>query len=167
MGIIYLLVKTFKMTDATWKKHANPWSVWTRYLTLPFLAFIIWSRFWIGYWCLIPLALILFWTWINPRCFKKPQTTKTWASKAVFGERVWINRKNIPLQKHHVTMAKFLSILAGLGLIPMIYGLYFYDLQPLIWGILFIYAFKSWFLDRMVWIFEDMKHHEEYASWEY
>jgi hypothetical protein len=31
-----------------------------------------------------------------------------------------------------------------------------------------IYAGKMWFLDRMVWLFENMKEkHKEYSNWEY
>ena len=166
MGIEHILAKTFSMTDSTWERHANPLSVWTRYLTLPLLVGIIWSRYWLGYWCLVPLGTALLWLWINPRCFAKPSSTKSWASKAVLGERVWLNRKNTPLPKHHSVMPNALALAAGLGKIPLIYGLYFYDIQPLLWGLLFVNVFKSWFLDRMVWIFEDMKNRKEYSSWE-
>lgn len=167
MGIEHHLANIFSMTDAVWKRHANPWSVWTRYLTLPLLVVIIWSRLWLGYWCLIPLAIALIWMWINPRCFPAPKTTQSWPSKAVLGERVWLNRKNIPLPQHHSFMPNALAVIAGIGKIPLIYGLYTYDLAMTLWGLFFVNVFKSWFLDRMVWLYEDMKHHEEYSSWEY
>lgn len=167
MGIEQNLAKIFNMTDKTWERHANPLSVWSRYLTLPLIVAIVWSRYWIGYWCLLPLILTLIWLWINPRFFPKPITTKNWASKAVLGERVWLNRKAIPLPSHQTFMPNALAIAAGLGKIPLIYGLYTYNISATLWGLLFVNVFKSWFLDRMVWLFEEMKHHEEYADWEY
>ncbi|MEL6555599.1 MAG: DUF6653 family protein [Cyanobacteria bacterium J06621_11] len=37
------------MTDSVWARHANPWSVWTRYMALPILVISIWSRIWLGW----------------------------------------------------------------------------------------------------------------------
>jgi len=34
----------FKLTDENWMKHANPWSVWTRYSVLPLIVLAFWSR---------------------------------------------------------------------------------------------------------------------------
>ena len=35
-------------------------------------------------------------------------------------------------------------------------------------GIVLAYLGKSWFLDRMVWLYEDMKNENEiYKSWDY
>ena len=48
------------MDDRAWARHANLWSVWTRILTpLPMLALSIWSRAWIGAWCVVPIALTI------------------------------------------------------------------------------------------------------------
>lgn len=38
---------------------------------------------------------------------------------------------------------------------------------PAILGIALAYLGKSWYLDRMVWIYEDMKHLREYKKWLY
>jgi len=69
------IAKWFAMPDDVWQRHANPWSVWTRFTVLPF---VIW-----GVWQL----------------------------------NIW----------------------------------------PTIVGCIFVYAGKLWFLDRMVWIYEDVK----------
>jgi len=167
MGFEQQLTRLFGMSKKTWERHANPWSVWTRYLTPPFIVAAIWSRFYIGYWCLIPLGLFLLWTWINPRCFPKPKSTKSWASRGVLGERIWLNRKTIPLPPCHRYMPNSLAIAGGLSVFPVIYGLYVFDLQATIWGLGLMYVIKSWFFDRMVWIFEDMKNHQAYQAWEY
>jgi len=91
------IANLFKMSDDVWARHANPWSVWTRYSTMPLLAISIWSRSWIGWWSLILVAASLIWVYVNPRIFNKPSTTDSWTSKSVLGERVWLNRKNIPV----------------------------------------------------------------------
>jgi hypothetical protein len=48
------------------------------------------------------------------------------------------------------------------------YGLIMFDLPTTIAGILITSVGKAWYIDRMVLLFEDMKHRNpEYASWEY
>jgi len=87
------ITKIFFMSDATWRRHANPWSAWTRIVTcLPLLTLSLWSRAWIGRWSLLPLLASLLWVWINPRVFPEPESTDNWASQGVFGERVWLYR---------------------------------------------------------------------------
>ena len=156
------------MTNATWEKHANPWSVWSRMITLSILVFAIWSRVWIGWYAWIIVGIIVIWLIFNPKAFKKPKSTKNWASKAVLGERVWLNRKTISIPKNHSFMAILLNTINGSGLPFLIYGLYHFNFWITILGTIIIYVGKMWFLDRMVWLFEDMKNkHEEYNNWEY
>ena len=80
------------MSDENWMKHANPVSVWTRYSVLPIIVIAFWSRRWIGWWCLLPGCIAILWMFLNPVMFKKPISTKNWASKAVLGERVYLDR---------------------------------------------------------------------------
>jgi uncharacterized protein DUF6653 len=56
--------------------------------------------------------------------FRKPVSTDNWASKAVLGERVWINRKQIPVPEHHRIVPNLLSGISGLGLPFLIWGLW-------------------------------------------
>ncbi len=84
------------MSDETRERHANPWSVWTRYGALPILIAAIWSHVWVEWWSLIPILMTVLWIWLNPRVFPRPISTKNWASKAVLGERVWLNRIALP-----------------------------------------------------------------------
>lgn len=156
------------MSDAVWKRHANPWSVWTRVPLIVFFAVAIWSRAWIGGWALLPLVLLILWTWLNPRIFPPPASTDNWASKATFGERVWIARKTLPIPEHHAFAANLLSALAALGVLPFVWGLYTYEIWPVFLGICLILLGKLWFLDRMVWLYEDMRDQSpNYRSWLY
>jgi len=50
----------FRMDDATWLRHANPWSVILRFTTvLPVLILALWSRLWLVWWAVIPVSLAL------------------------------------------------------------------------------------------------------------
>ena len=163
------VTRAFGLKGDAWMRHSNPVSVWTRFAVLPLLALAIWSRDWIGWWCLIPIGLLLAWTAINPLFFKKPSSTKNWASKAVFGERVWTEgtRSSFP--------PEFLSrvptgttVFQVVGVILLAYGLIVLDPVATVTGVLVTQLAKLWFLDRMVLLFEAMKsRNSEYARWEY
>ena len=70
--------------------------------------------------------------------------------------------------EHHKKLPNILSIVASAGMVLCIYGVVRLDLWPTIFGIALAYIGKSWFLDRMVWLYEDMKDtHPEYRKWLY
>lgn len=158
----------FGMSDSVWVRHTNPWSVWTRFTALPLLILAIWSRVWMGQWAIVPIALVVLWIWLNPRIFPKPASTKNWASKAVLGERVWLNRNTIPVPQHHRHVPTVLNAVSALGIIPLIWGLIALNVWSTVLGTVIIYLGKLWFVDRMVWLYEDMKEtNSEYQSWLY
>jgi len=64
--------RVMRMDEATWERHANPWSAYTRMATLPAIILAIWSRRWIGWHFLWSIALLLLLNWWNPRAFPKP-----------------------------------------------------------------------------------------------
>jgi len=168
MDILKKTTEFFGLNNETWLQHSNPWSVWTRLFILPLLALAVWSHIWIGIYNLIPIGLLVLWTWINPRFFGKPKSTKHWSSKAVFGERVWLRKKEHNIPKHHIHAARILNIITGAGLPFLVYGLYKLNLWSVILGLVLVILGKMWFLDRMVWLYEDMKGvSKEYLSWEY
>lgn len=169
MTIERKIARFFKLDHATWMRHANPWSVATRFTVLPILLVAIWSVQLLHWWASLPIALALLWMYINPRIFSAPQSTKNWASKSVLGERVYLNRDRVAIPEHHKSwVPKIANAVAFFGLIYAFWGLYADNLTAIIIGIVFTYLGKVWYLDRMVWLFEDMKsQHEEYASWEY
>jgi len=162
------LEKMMMMDDATWKRHANPWSVWTRALVLPLLVLAIWSRVWIGWWSCVPIVLLVVWTYLNPRAFPKPATTNNWSSKATLGERIWLNHKSNPIPAHHIQILHVLNAATALALIPLAYGLITYSPLVTCLSLALVLGGKLWFLDRMVWLYQDMKDSDaEYASWLY
>lgn len=160
------IVSTMKMNEATWLRHANPWSVWTRFTCLPLIVLALWSRQWIDMWFIAPLALALIWTWLNPRIFPEPASFDHWPAKATFGERVWLNRAHVPISRHHERAVQILTLIMVPCLLVMAYGLYALSLWPTLAGMILLMVVKTWFCDRMVWLYEDMrKINAIYASW--
>ncbi len=162
------IANTFHMDEETWARHANPLSVWTRFTVLPILILAIWSRVWLGWWSLAPIAIALFWMWINPRMFAKPQSTNHWASKTVLGEQIWLNRDTVPVPSQHQRVPIVLSLISVIGMVVVIGGLVALDGCLTLLGCALVYLSKLWFLDRMVWLYEDMRQtHPQYQSWLY
>lgn len=53
-----------------------------------------------------------------------------------------------------------------MGIPLLIHGLYLLEIWPTLLGAVLIYLGKMWFIDRTVWLFEDMKdQHPPYAAW--
>lgn len=156
------------MDDETWMSHANPISGWTRILSFPLVLLAFWSRKWIGWWSIIPVVIISLWAYLNPRIFHKPLSTKSWASKGVLGERAFTQERkknsNI-LPPHHVKAANITSLIAGIGSIILIYGLIVLQIWPTLLGASIAFLGKMWYVDRMVWLFEDIKNEEPFKSW--
>ncbi len=156
MDIFKASERLMSMDDAAWARHANPLSVYSRMSCLPLIVLAIWSRVWIGWWALLPLAAALLWTWANPRLFSAPADLDNWASKGVMGERIFLNRKAVPIPAHHERAAYVLTGLSFVGLIILIYALVVLDVWGVIAGLVLVIVPKLWFVDRMVWIHQDM-----------
>lgn len=143
------------MSDETWERHTNPWSGWTRISIIPLFTLALMSRVWLGWWCLIPILITFFWTWYNPRAFRKPQDINNWMSKGVMGERIWLNKENYRVDPHHIKMSHIINIATAIGLVPYIWGLIYFNYEFILLGIIILIGGKLWFLDRMVWLYHD------------
>jgi Family of unknown function (DUF6653) len=163
------LARIFGLKGDAWMRHANPLSIWTRFTVLPLLAITIWSRDWIGWWSLVALALAIVWMMINPSASPIPRSTRNWASKDVFGERVWVegDRATFPEQfrSRIPALARCYQVI---GMIPLVYRLAVLDPIATASGAFIVQGGKLWYIDRMVLLFEDVKSGgPEYSSWEY
>jgi len=167
MTIERKISRLFRLSDDNWMKHTNPWSVRTRYSVLPIIILAFWSRIWIGWWSIVPIIISLAWMFLNPVFFKKPKSTKRWESRSVLGERVWMNRDKVKIPEHHKIFPKILNGVSSIGMLLVIWSIIMLDTWPAILGISLAYVGKSWYLDRMAWLFEDMKHRPEYKKWIY
>ncbi len=84
----------------------------------------------------------------------------------MFGEQVWLRRKAVPIPPEHARAALLLSVANGLASLVVVYGLVFLDAWAAVGGIVLVIAIKSWFLDRIVWLFDEMAaKHPDYAAW--
>lgn len=168
MTIERKLATAFHLDEKGWSHHANPWSVWTRNSVLPLLALAVWSRAWIGWWAVLLCALGVVWGWVNPHIFPKPRSTKNWASKAVLGERLWLNRDVVPVPEHHRLAPRILMVLSFSGIPFFVWGTIALDIWPTVFGLTLVSLGKLWFIDRMVWLYEEMKDTDPvYRSWLY
>ncbi len=167
MDIFARAEKMMSMDDSTWMRHASPWSVWTRFLTMvPLISLAFWSRAWLGWYALIPIALTFFWVWYNPRAFPPPRSTDNWASKGTFGERIFLERRHKDIAPHHLRAVTILTVFSFMGALIWVYGLYALNVWATVAGVIGVVLPKAWFVDRMVWIYEDMKDTDpKYAVW--
>lgn len=162
------IAELFAMSDEVWERHANPWSVWTRVAGWPVLLVAVWSHAWIGWWSLVAVVAVSVWLWLNPRLFAKPPTTKSWASRATLGERVWLNRASVSIPEEHEHLPHLLSGLAAGGFIFAIGGALANNLTATLFGFVITLFAKLWFCDRMVWLYADMKDKDSgYKAWLY
>jgi hypothetical protein len=161
------IAAVFQMDDEAWRRHANPWSVWTRNTVPPLLILAFWSRVWLGWWSVLAVTAALLWTWLNPRLFSPPDSMESWTSKGVLGERIWLNRKEVPVPEHHRSVPTLLSAISGIGVGIIIWGVANLKLWPTAFGTAVLYFGNLWHFDRMVWLYEDMKEATpEYESWQ-
>lgn len=155
MRLESLISKVFQMDEETWRRHANPWSGWTRLPILPLLVLAVWSRVWLEWWSLLPIFVLLLWTWLNPRVFPPAESTEQWMSKGVLGERVWTNRDRISVPEHHKMVPNLLLAVAGVGTLFVMWGLAVFAVWPTVLGTFVAVLGKMWYVDRMVWLYED------------
>ena len=165
MRLMRSMERSMGLDAEAWARHASPASVYTRYSVLPLFILAVWSRSWIGLWALLPLALVVVWARVNPHLFAAPASTRSWASRAVMGERVWLNRAAVPIPEAEHQWAIGLSVLNGLGILPLAWGLWVLDPGWTVAGMVQIMIAKSWFLDRMARLFDRMADHPAYEGW--
>lgn len=160
------VARAFRLEGEAWFRHANPWSAWTRAATMPFLVLAIWSRVWLGWWSLAPIGVLIIWIYLNPLLFARPRSLHHWASRAVLGERLWTERRFPPGQRLHRILPRVLSIIAAGGTLALIVGLVRLDIVLTSAGMCVAYLAKFWFLDRMVWLYEDVaREAPDVAAW--
>jgi hypothetical protein len=138
--------------DETWRRHANPWSVWTRFAAIPPLILAIWSRTWIGWWCLVPLALVIVWLVINPSAFAPVEKPVRWTERGIYGEHMWVRDKNIP-EEHKRVLALLLG-LAAIGATLLALGLITLSVWPTVFGATLVVVTQLWRIDRFATLYD-------------
>lgn len=141
------------MTDERWQRHANPWSVWTRFAAIPAGMLAIWSRIWLGWWCLLPIGLVVVWLVLNVLVFPPVTRPKRWTSKGIYGEQIWLqNRTAIP--QHYAVMHRRLILLGLCGMVMVVWGLVQLHLWMSITGAVVLIIAQLWRIDRFSTLYE-------------
>lgn len=157
MSVASIVASALGLKSSTdWRRHANPWSVYTRILILPLLTAAIWTRIWIGWWSLVAVFVILVWTVLNPRVFRPPVSLEHWASRGVLGESYWVDRKQSPLPARHSIAPLVLTVASAAGVPFWVCGLVVLDPWLTAFGLLLQMAGKLWFFDRMALLYDDV-----------
>lgn len=152
------ITNLFRLDEEGWARHANPLSGWSRFVTgmiLPILA--IWSRIWIGWWAALAFGAVALWLWLNPRLFAPVEHDRGWMSRAVFGERAFIEYRELAAGLISVRRAHLFNLIAALGLIPLVYGLWVLDPVTTIAGASISVTGKMLFIGEMVAFYDRMK----------
>ena len=148
------------MDDETWARHANPWSVWTRLAAIPAFALAVYARVWIGWWCLIPIGLIVIFLWLNTRIFAKATTDERWETRAIRGEQLWLARKENPIPEHHNTATFWIVFGSCVAIVPLAVGLVMLDPWAVALGVAGMFFGQLWFLDRLAWLYAETHNSE-------
>ena len=157
MNVEKSVVKAFGLQGEAWLRHANPWSVYTRIPIPALLVAAVWSRQWLGWWCLIPVAVVIVWTIVNPRAFPPPRSLDHWASRAVLGEKYWGARKEHPIPSNHRVGPWVLTAINAAGVPFVIWGLVTFDPWLTLFGLAVHMGGKIWFIDRMALLYDAMQ----------
>ncbi|MDA3624683.1 DUF6653 family protein [Saccharopolyspora oryzae] len=151
MSASNVVAEAHGMTDETWKRHANPWSVWTRFAAIPVFELAVWSRDWIGWWSLAGVGAVLVWLlWLNVRLFG-PVEPNSWAARGIYGEKLHFEGK---APAAHRIVLRLLMAAGMLGFALITWGLTALDVWPLILGTAVLVLCQLWRIDRYGLLFE-------------
>jgi hypothetical protein len=147
------VARLFRMDDEAWRRHANPWSVWTRFAAIPAMLLAIWSRTWIGWWCLVPIVLVVAWLWLNVKVFRPVSAPRGWTSRGIYGERAWLeDRSAVP--PDHRSVLRILVVLGSVGFALIVWGLVVLSVWPTVFGATLVVVAQLWRIDRFGWLWE-------------
>jgi hypothetical protein len=153
MALTDSVARTFNMNEDSWRRHANPWSVWTRFAAIPAFALAVWSRDWIGWWSLAPVGAVVAWLFLNVVVFRPVERPVHWTSKGIFGEHQWLKRGNELPEAHRIVMRWLIA--AGLaGMATMAYGLVILAPWPTLAGMAVLVLAQLWRIDRFGLLYE-------------
>jgi hypothetical protein len=150
------IAKAFGMSDEAWRRHANPWSVSTRFAAIPAMILAIWSRVWIGWWALVPVAATIVWLWLNPRVFPAVTTPCSWAAKGIYGEKLWL-RERSKVPPGSLAVLRWLIVPAIVGFALLAWGLVQLLVWPTMFGATLIVLAQLWRIDRLGLLYEESR----------
>ena len=156
MAAFDAVARLFRMTDEAWRRHANPWSVYTRFAAIPAMIAAIWSCVWIGWWALVPVALVVAWLLLNPHVFPPVTASRSWAAKGIYGEKLWLQRRHdLPAGYRRVLRWLIVPGVAGFALLA--WGLAQLLVWPTLSGATLIVVAQLWRIDRLGHLYDEVE----------
>jgi hypothetical protein len=76
-----------RMRRAIFARHANPWSAWSRWASTPLVLLPVWTR------RRRHALMTALWFALNPVVFPRISDERSWATRAMLGEELWISRR--------------------------------------------------------------------------
>ncbi|MBP9757306.1 MAG: hypothetical protein KBD06_01780 [Candidatus Pacebacteria bacterium] len=128
------------LSEKVWERHANPWSGWSRVVSMPVIAVGLYlHNVWI-------LGAAVVWLFVNPVLFPKPRSVDNWMSKGVLGEQLYYGdgkkfKRDLPTLLNVLNVPVFISF--------MYFAWQQQALLTIFAGVLTM-TIKFWFIDRMV-----------------
>lgn len=149
MTILDAVACFFRMSDEAWARHANPWSVYTRFAAIPAAILAIWSRAWISWWALVPIGLVVVWLRVNPHVFPRVDDPRSWAAKGIYGEKLWLQTESRQLPAGYLAVLRWLAVPALAGFALLAWGLVQLSPWPTVFGATLIIIAQLWRIDRL------------------
>ncbi|MEW1839242.1 DUF6653 family protein [Nonomuraea angiospora] len=148
MNVLKKYAQAAGMTDEAWKRHANPWSVWTRFAAIPLMIAAIWSREWLGWWALVPVGLVVVWLAVNPHVFPAVERPGSWSARGIYGEKLWLRDRSLVTGDHRNVQRLLIGVGAA-GFALLSWGLIALDVWPTVFGATLITLGQLWRIDRL------------------
>ena len=136
------------MSDEAWRRHANPWSVWTRFAAIPLMMLAIWSRVWIGWWALVPIGVVILWLGWNPHAFAPVDKPVAWSSRGIYGERLWLQDRSC-MPAGFTVVQRIWVVGAVTGAVLLAWGLGALLIWPTAFGAVLVVYGQLWRIDRL------------------
>jgi hypothetical protein len=130
-----------------WKRHSNPWSVWTRILSYPLVYVPLWNRSW------KQGAAVAAWLALNPVLFPEPESDESWATRGVLGEELWTAERPRDLSLL-ITTTSAVFFVGGL------LATYRRRLWPMVFLASVALLLKLWYIDRMTFYYTQHRERE-------
>ena len=146
------------LSEKTWQRHANPWSGFTRIISFPLLYIPIWflSDFFtnpLKYWYVVFVGiLVIIWYTLNPKLFHTPKDFHHYLSRGVLGEKIWTEdrKKDAIALILTLAMVPFFLLSIAAAYLQLFWPTLFFAVVP--------YLLKLWFIDRMVFLYDQSSH---------
>lgn len=131
-----MVTQLSKMSDVMWRRHANPWSVWTRLLSTPLIYLPFWNHSW------KQGLVVAIWFVINPFLFPEPKNKESWGARAIRGEARWA-------KQHPQDTALAVQSVGTIAALGGLYAASRHRLALTVTSAVTVMLCNAWFLDHM------------------